>query len=110
MDIIVDRPKLVRVVKLYLTKFFGDLTPKTNKDYSRSVVYVNSDNEDIMEHDKYTNNVWIDYGKIWSKIESLFYLDSRETQSIMKVWLEEAYNLRGVTPRRVKWERSAKLE
>ena len=98
MDIIVDRPQLVRAVKSYLTKFFGDLTPKTNKDYSGSVVYVNSDNEDIMEHDKNTNNVWIDYGKIWSKLESLFYIKNDDIQLIMVDWLEEHYGLSGVTP------------
>ena len=98
MDIIVDRPQLVRVVKLYLTKFFGDLTPKTNSKYPNSVFYVNPSNEVMMEYDKGTDRVYIHYDHIWSKIESLFHLNSRETQSIMKVWLEETYKLGGVTP------------
>jgi hypothetical protein len=99
MDIIVDRPQLVRAVKSYLTRFFGDLPAKKHKDNPNSVFYVNSDDEVMMEHDKNTNNVWIDYFKIWSKLESLFYIKNDDIQLIMKEWLEEHYNLKGVTPK-----------
>jgi hypothetical protein len=98
MDIIVDRPQLVRIVLLYLNNNFGDLTPKKHKDHPKLVFYVNSDNGVMMEYDKENGGVYIHYEHIWSKIESLFHLNSRETQSIMKVWLEEAYKLGGVTP------------
>ena len=101
MNIIVDRPQLVRVVKLYLTKSFGDLTPKRHKDYPNSVFYVNSDNEIFMEYDKKNENVWVGYDQIWSKLESLFYLNYSDIQLIMKDWLEEHYNLRGLKPRNV---------
>ena len=98
MDIVVDKPQLVRVVLLYLNKNFGNLTPMTNSEFPNSVFYVNTDNEVIMEYDKENEHVWIDYYNFWSKIESLFSLNYRETQSIMKVWLEETYKLEGVTP------------
>ena len=93
MDIIVDRPQLVRVVLLYLNKNFGNLTPMTNSEFSNSVFYVNSDNEVLMEYNQENSYVYIHYDYIWSKIESLFSLNYRETQSIMKVWLERDYNL-----------------
>jgi hypothetical protein len=51
-----------------------------------------------MEYNQENNYVYIHYDHIWSKIESLFHLNSRETQSIMKIWLEETYKLGGVTP------------
>jgi hypothetical protein len=98
MNIIVDRPQLVKVVKLYLTRFFGDLTPKTSEKEPNSVFYVNSENENIISYDENTNHVWIDYISIWSKLESLFYLNYGDIQLIMKEWLEEHYNLKGVTP------------
>jgi hypothetical protein len=98
MNIIVDRPQLVKAVKLYLTRFFGDLTIKTSKDYPDSVFYVDSDNEILMEYDKKTNDVLIDYISILSKLASLFYLNYGEIHLIMKDWLEEHYNLKGVTP------------
>jgi len=96
MNIIVDRPQLVRVVKLYLTKSFGNLTPKRHKDYRNLVFYVNSDNVILMEYDKENEGVWVGYDQIWSKLESLFYLNYFDIQLIMKDWLEEHYNLKGL--------------
>ena len=94
MNIIVDRPQLVRVVKLYLTKSFGDLTPKRHKDYPNSVFYANPDNDILMEYDKENEYIWIGYNKIWSKLELYFPLKYDDIQLIMKDWLEEHYNLR----------------
>jgi len=98
MNIIVDRPKLVRVVLLFLNNNFGNLTPKTTEKYPNSVFYVNPNNEIMMEYDKENGYVFIHNDHIWSKIESLFHLNYDDTQSIMKVWLEESYKLEGVTP------------
>jgi hypothetical protein len=98
MNIIVDKPQLVRAVKLYLTKSFGDLTPKTHPKHPDSVFYVNSDNVILMKYDKTYKNIWIDYGQIWSKLQSLFYLKYGDIQLIMVDWLEEHYGLSGVTP------------
>jgi hypothetical protein len=97
MNIIIDRPQLVRVVLLYLNMNFGNLIPKT---YTELILYVNSDIEVMMKYNKKNGIVFIDYTNIWSKIESLFSLDSSETQSIMRVWLAETYDLRRVTPTR----------
>jgi hypothetical protein len=94
MNIIVDKPQLVRAVKSYLTKFFGDLTPKTSEKDPNSVFYVNSENEIIILYDEDTNHVWIDYGKIWSKLESLFHIKYDDIQLIMVDWLGEHYGLR----------------
>jgi hypothetical protein len=93
MNIIVDKPQLVRVVLLYLNKNFGNLTPKTNSEFSNSVFYVNSDNEILMEYNKETERVYIHYDQIWSKFQSLFHLNPVDILSIMKVWLEEDYKL-----------------
>ncbi len=100
MNIIIDRPQLVNVVKLYLTRSFEDLTPKISKDYPYSVFYVNSDNVILMKYDEKTEKIWIDYDQIWSKLESLFHLNYEDVQSIMKVWLEKHYGLRGATPKK----------
>jgi hypothetical protein len=102
MNIIIDKPQLVRVVLLYLNKSFGNLTQKTRTRYPDSVFYVNSNDEILMEYDKENEYVWLHYDQIWSKIESLFPLNSSEIQSIMKHWLEETYKLKGVTPPSIK--------
>jgi hypothetical protein len=96
MNVIVDRPQLVRVALLYLNKNFGNLTPKTNSKYPNSVFYVDSDNEVMMEYNKKNDEVYIHYERIWSKIESLFSLEYDDIQSIMKIWLERDYNLRNL--------------
>jgi hypothetical protein len=96
MDIIVDRPQLVRTVLLYLNINFGDLTPKKDKDQPNLVFYLNDNNQDLMEYDEKTEDIWIDYNQIWSKIESLFSLNYFEVQSIMSIWLKDTYKLEGV--------------
>ncbi len=98
MNIQVYKHQLERVVIKWLDKHFGNLTPKKRNGYVNSVFYVNPSNEVMMEYDKKTERVYINYGQIWLKIESLFYLNYRDTQSIIKVWLEESYKLEGVTP------------
>jgi len=98
MDIIVDKPQLVRAVLIYLNMNFGNLTPKTSSKYPNLVFYVNSDNEIMMEYEEKKDYVWIHYNQIWSKIESIFHLNDDDIQSIMKVWLDETYKLERVTP------------
>ena len=93
MNIQVNKHQLERVSIKWLNKYYGNLTPKTNSEYPESVFYVNSDNEVLMEYNQENSYVYIHYDYIWSKIESLFSLNYRETQSIMKVWLERDYNL-----------------
>ena len=100
MNIIVDRPQLVRTVLLYLNMNFGDLTPKKHKNYSGNVFYVNSDNVVMMQYNQENERIYIQNDHIWGKIESLFHLNYNDTQSIMKAWLEETYKLVGVTPGR----------
>jgi hypothetical protein len=98
MNIRINKPQLVNVVKLYLRKSFGNLTPKTDPKSPNSIFYVNSDNKIFMEYDEKKEYVWIDNDLIWSKLESLFYIDYEDIQLIMKDWLEEHYNLSGITP------------
>ena len=97
MNIIVDRPQLVRVVLLYLNTNFGNLTPKTYSKAPDSIFYADSNNEILMEYDKSDKSVFIHYYLIWSRLESLFSLDYRETRLITQYWLDKTYNLSGVT-------------
>ncbi len=98
MDIQVNKHQLERVVIKWLNTYFGNLTPKKHKHYPNSVFYVNSNKDIMMEYDQENEDVFITYKHIWSKIELLFHLNYDDIQSIMKVWLEEAYKLGGVTP------------
>ena len=98
MNIQVNRHQLERVIIKWLYKHFGNLTQKRRNGYVNSVFYVNPSNEVMMEYDKETDRVYINYGNFLSKIESIFHLNYYDVQTIMKVWLEETYKLEGVTP------------
>jgi len=98
MNIQVNKHQLERVVIKWLNKYYGDLTPKTTEKYPELVSYVNPSNEVMMEYDKETERVYINYDEIWLKIESLFHLNYDDTKSVIRVWMEEYYNLEGVTP------------
>ena len=98
MDIQVNKVQLERIVIKWLNKNFGDLTPKKRKDNPNVFFYVNSNNKVMMEYNQKNGNVYIHNLNIWSKIGSLFHLDYRDIQSIMKVWMEDTYKLEEVTP------------
>jgi hypothetical protein len=93
MNIIVDKPQLVKAVKLYLNMNYGNLTPKKHEGFASSVSYVNSNNEIIMEYDHKNGYAFVNYEYLWSRLESLFPLNNHEIQLIMVEWLEETYKL-----------------
>jgi hypothetical protein len=95
MNIQVNKHQLERVVIKWLNKYFGDLTPKKDKDHPGSVFYLNSNNEIIMEYYQKNEHVFIHNDYIWSKTQSLFHLNPGEIKSIMNTWLEETYKLGG---------------
>ena len=99
MNIQVNKDQLERVVIKWLNKHYGNLTPKKREDHPKSVFYVNSNNEVMMEYYKISERVYINYGQIWSNIELLFHINYDDIQPIIKVWLEETYKLEGVIPR-----------
>ena len=98
MNIIVDRPQLVRVVLLYLNNNFGNLTTKTGDD---TVSYVNSYNETLILLSMISRVSWFHGKKLWNKIESLFPLNYGEVQSILELWMRETYNVRYYTAERI---------
>ena len=89
--------QLERVVIKWLNTHYGNLTPKTTKKYSDSIFYVDLDNKVIMEYEEIKKDVWINYYQIWLRIESIFGLNYRDAQSIIKIWLKKTYNLVNVT-------------
>ena len=89
-----DKQKLV--IK-WLHKEFGDLTPVVKDD---KTYYVDKDGLPLFYYYQDSKNgyVYVNYERIWVFFESIFGLNYSDSQAIVKVWLEETYNLRGVTP------------
>ena len=51
-----------------------------------------------MVYNRKNDEVYINQYNIWEFLEEHFGLDFNEIQEVMKEWLFEVYNLRGVTP------------
>jgi len=97
MKIIITESSRDRLVLKWLNREFGDLTPvvKGNRTF-----YVDKDRKPLFYHyGNYGNDyVYINNERIWVFFESIFGLDDLQTQEIVKVWLEDTYNIRGFTP------------
>ena len=48
--------------------------------------------------DKEKGWIYINHYRIWSLLESIFSVKDLEIKELLKVWLEDIYNLRGYTP------------
>ncbi len=80
----------------YLNQF-NDLTPK---EKGGRIYYVDKDMSPLFYYyrDEENGYVYINYGRIWSFFSNLIGLKHEEIQDIIKNWLEEVYNLSGLTP------------
>ena len=89
--------KKQELVLKWLNKKFGDLTSvvKDNKTF-----YVDEDRKPLFYYyqDSKNGKVYINYHRIWVFFEDIFGLKYPQTKEILKVWLDETYNLREVTP------------
>ena len=77
---------------------FDDLDVVESKKEPNWVLYRYEKGNDMMVHDGKNDKVYVNYYDIWSVLGEGFGLDYNETQEVIKEWLFEVYNLRGVTP------------
>ena len=89
--------KKQELVLKWLNKEFGDLTPVIVDD---KTFYVDENKKPLFMYyqDSKNRNVYISYERIGVFFNSIFGLKNLQTKEILKVWLEQTYNLRGVTP------------
>jgi len=73
-----------------------DVVQSEENKYLTLFRYIKGDN--LMIYERKSNVVRINYQEIWSILRSEFGLTPDETKSLTKKWLDEVYNLRGVTP------------
>jgi hypothetical protein len=97
MKIIITESKLNKVVLKWLDKEFGNLTEVVRGD---KTIYVDQDGLPLFYYYQDSKNgyVFINYERIWQLLESIFDMEYEQIRDILKIWLEETYNLRGVTP------------
>jgi hypothetical protein len=85
------------IIIKWLNKEFGNLTEVVRDDRT---FYVDKDRKPLFMYFQDSKNgiVYVNYERIWIFFESIFGLNTSQTKEILKVWLEETYNLRGATP------------
>jgi hypothetical protein len=52
----------------------------------------------LMVYDRENNKVYVSYDDIWLVLSGNFGINYSEIQELIKEWLDEVYNLRGITP------------
>ena len=109
MRYIITENKLDKVVITWLNNKFGNLKPIVKGD---KTFYINEDRIILFYYyqDEKNGYVYINYNEIWSFLESIFGLESLQIKSIITYWLEETYNLKGLTPYRWITKRKSRLE
>ena len=61
--------------------------------------------KNLMIYDRENYVVYINYYEIWSFLKDGFGLNYTETQELTKTWLDEVYDLRGITTNITSFER-----
>jgi hypothetical protein len=77
---------------------FNDLESVQSVEDEDWTLYRYRKGHNFMIYYKTNEVVYINYYEIWSVLEDKFGLNYSETQELTKRWLDEVYNLRGVTP------------
>ena len=101
--------KLDKVIITWLNDKFGNLT-EVVRGYK--TFYINEDRIILFYYYQHEKNgfVYINYDEIWSFLKSIFGLESEQIKGVITHWLEETYNLKGLTPSWMVFIRTFKLE
>ncbi len=97
MKIIIAEGRLNKVILKWLDNEYGNLTQvvKGNK-----VSYVDQDGLPILiyyQNEKH-GGIYVNFQKVWQLLGDIFGINQPQTQVILKIWLEETYDIKGYTP------------
>ena len=92
---------------------FDNLESVQSDEIEDWTLYRYKKGHNFMVYSRKNDRVYINYYEIWSVLEDKFGLNYNETQELTQRWLDEVYNLRGVTPEKyaqasliLRWMRS----
>jgi hypothetical protein len=77
---------------------FNDLESVQSEERQDWTLYHYKKGHNFMVYNRKNEVVYINYNEIWSVLEDKFGLNYSEIQELTRRWLDEVYNLRGVTP------------
>ena len=109
MKFLITENKLNRVALTWLNNNFGNLKPIV---IGEEKYYVNEDRLPLFYYyqDKKNRPIYINYYEIWSFLESFFGMKYEQIQGVIRDWLEETYNLKGLTPNNISTNPLPRLE
>ena len=76
---------------------FDDLEVVQSEEEKNWLLFRYEPKENLMVYDRKINEVYISYYEIWLVLQTHFALNYTEIQRFTKKWLDEVYNLRGIT-------------
>jgi hypothetical protein len=94
--IIITENKLERVAINWLNDNYGDLEPYETEKYPNQVFY-RKGKEIIFSYNKKPEQVFVNYEEVWSFFKSFLSMENEQIRDLIKVWMEERYNLRVTT-------------
>jgi hypothetical protein len=98
MKYIITENRINQIIMKWFNDKFGDLKPIVRNG---KTFYINEDRLVLFYyyHDDKNRDVYINNDEIWSFLKSIFGLESKQIEDIIKQWLGETYNLNDLTPR-----------
>lgn len=78
---------------------FDNLEQVKSKKEKNWILFKNKSNHVIMGYDVKFKMVYVDYNEVWLILLRNFNLEYKEVRDLMKEWLSEVYNLKGVMVR-----------
>jgi hypothetical protein len=95
-NLVIYKGDIKDAARIWLNQF-NDLTPVEKGDI---IYYVDKDRLPLFYYyqDEENDYVYINHDRIWSFFSNVIGLEYEEIKGIMKDWLEDTYNLRGLTP------------
>jgi len=79
--------------------FFDDLDVVQSEEEPDWTLFRYKPKHNLMIHKKKNDSVYINYDEIWEVLEDVFNLKYSKIKELIKEWLFEVYNLRGITPK-----------
>ena len=76
---------------------FNDLNVVQSEENPNWILFLDENGNDVMVHNRESNDIHVSKFKIWSILVKLFGLEFFEIREVIKEWLDEVYNLKGVT-------------
>jgi len=102
-DLVGSIKNLMKVLKIKtpmdFLNLFNDLDIVQSEERPNWTLFRYVKGKNMVVYDKETGYAYVNYDDIWSFLENNFGLNYDEIQELIKEWLGEVYNLRGVTPR-----------